>query len=327
MEQKKIQGIEKKIPQIIIGTGQGKLKGNHSFFGPVQDASDTFRMLDELWEMGLNTYDCAAIYGEDAIGQYLKARNRRNDAVIISKCAHPSIYRKRVTPFDMESDLHDSLARLQTDYIDIYLLHRDDESVPVEIIVGTLNRFQKEGKIGAFGGSNWKTERISQLNAFASTNGLQPFTVTSPNFGLAHQIADPWGGGCTTLTGPEHESDREWCQKTDIQIIAYSSLANGFFSGKFKSDEYALAKRILNQPALTAYLCEENMERLRRAELLAEKYKANVAQIALAWLFSHPLKAAGILSGSSTSRYAEAIEATQIKLSEQEMAWLDLTHK
>ena len=85
---------------------------------------------------------------------------------------------------------------MRTDYIDIYLLHRDDPAVPASEIVEIFNAMHREGKIGAFGGSNWTHERIQEANAYAKDHGLIPFTVSSPNFGLADQIADPWGGGC-----------------------------------------------------------------------------------------------------------------------------------
>ena len=101
-----------------------------------------------------------------------------------------------MTDFDILHDAHNSLAKLKTNHLDIYMLHRDDPSVPVGPIVDVLNRLYDEGKIGAFGGSNWTVERTEEANNYALKHGLQPFTVASPNFGLADQLGDPWGGGC-----------------------------------------------------------------------------------------------------------------------------------
>lgn len=274
--------------------------------------------------MGLNMYDCAAGYGEPGIGEYLASRNRRQDAIIVTKCAHPNNYRKRVTPYDMESDLHDSLAKLKTDYIDIYLLHRDNPQVPVGIIVETLNRFYSEGKIRAFGGSNWSVDRIEEANTFALENNLLPFTVSSPNYGLAHQIADPWGGGCITLTGPENAQARKWYIDNDMPVLAYSSLGRGFFSGRFKGSEPEKAEAVLDKFAKRGYYCPENMERLTRAEQLAEKYHCSVSAIALSWTFHQKLNVFPIICGSSARHYEQALHAADIPLTEEEIAWLDL---
>ncbi len=324
MSTKKIIGVDKPLSDVAIGTAVPVLGDPLTPFDPKPDRTDYFRMFDELWEMGLHMYDCAAGYGEPGIGEYLSSRGRRNEAVIITKCCHPNDYRKRVTPFDMESDLHDSLARLRTDYIDIYLLHRDDPDEPVEWIVDTLNRFHREGKIGAFGGSNWTVERIKEANDYAEASGQTPFTVCSPNYSLAHQVEDPWGGGCTTLTGPEHAADREWYRENDMPVLAYSSLARGLFSGKFKSSEPEKAEEVLDFIAKRGYYYPENMERLARAEQLAEKYDCLPSEIALAWLFCQDLTVFPILSGSKVKYYRQALHAEQIPLTPEEVRWLNL---
>lgn len=324
MERTTIKGIEKTLPPVIIGTAIEALNNPPLPFQPKPDRTEIFWLLDELWEMGLNMYDCAAGYGEPGIGEYLTLRKRHRDAVIMTKCAHPNQYRKRVTAFDMEADLHDSLARLNTDYIDIYLLHRDDPDVPVSIIVETLNRFHREGKIGAFGGSNWTVERIREANTFAEDNGLLPFTVSSPHYGLAHQVADPWGGGCKTLTGPENVEGRKWYIENDMPVFAYSSLARGFFSGVFRSNEPQKAEEYLDMFAKKGYFYPENMKRLARAEQLAEKYGCNVANIAISWMLHQELKVIPIMSGTKAEHYAQALKAAEIPLTEEEVKWLDL---
>ncbi len=86
------------------------------------------------------------------------------------------------------------------------MLHRDNPQVPVSIIVDTMNRLYDEGKIGAFGGSNWSYERIEQANEYAAKHNLIPFTVSSPNFGLAEQVDNPWVGQCVTLSGPKNKT-------------------------------------------------------------------------------------------------------------------------
>ena len=103
---------------------------------------------------------------------------------------------------DVREDLEKSLENLRTDYIDIYLAHRDDEQVSVEEIVEAFNALHAEGKIGAFGGSNWTHQRSEESNEYAYKHDMLPFTVSSPNFGLAEQVKDLWGGGSISISGP-----------------------------------------------------------------------------------------------------------------------------
>ena len=118
-------------------------------------------LLDAAFDLGMNTIDTARVYvdgnSESSIGGWMKRRNNRNDIVILSKGGHFDMAtgRVRVNREEMRYDLETSLKQLQTDYIDIYLLHRDDPHVPVGEIVEIFNEMHKEGKIGAFGGSNW----------------------------------------------------------------------------------------------------------------------------------------------------------------------------
>lgn len=324
MERRKIKGMEKSLPPVIIGMDHPVIRSITEETGKQLSEPEGFRLLDELWELGLNMYDCAAIYGEPGLGAYLTERKRHRDAVIVTKCAHPNIYRNRVTPYDMESDLHDSLAKLNTDYIDIYLLHRDDTDVPVSMVIETMNRFQKEGKIGIFGASNWTIERVEEADRFAAENGMNGFSVISPNYGLAHQMKDLWGWGSTTLTGPEHEKDRQWCREHQMPVFAYSSMARGFFSGKFRSNEPEKAEEILDQFARKGYYYPENMERLRRAEILAEKYQCPVASIAIGYMFHQNLDVFPVISGSKAKYFRQALEAAILPLTQEETAWLDL---
>src|SRR6185436_11297422 len=155
-----------------------------------------FALLDGVFAQGGTTFDTAQVYGggdsERTLGRWLQERGLRDQVVIIGKGAHHNEDRHRVTPFDITADLHDSLARLKTERIELYLLHRDDPTVPVGPIVNVLNEHLQAGKIGAFGGSNWSVERIQEANTYAAANGMVPFVASSPNFSLAEQIRPPW---------------------------------------------------------------------------------------------------------------------------------------
>ena len=172
---------------------------------------DVNYLLDAALSYGLNSFDCARGYGaaENSLGNWMKERNNRDRVVVLSKCGNVdqegNVLVNRAV---IEKELAESLAALQTDYIDIYLLHRDDPKTPVSEFIDTLNDAQRAGKIRVFGVSNWTDTRIREANDYAAAHGLNGFSVSSPNFGLAEQVQDPWGGDCVTLTGPDNEEAR-----------------------------------------------------------------------------------------------------------------------
>ena len=320
----KIKQLGKEVSPFIIGTASNLFVNEPNPYIKYIDKDASYNVLDSLVERDYLTFDCAAHYGEECLSEYLLSRNLHEKAVIITKGCHPNKYRNRVTEFDLMSDIHDSLIKLKREYIDIYFLHRDDPGTPVEKIIPVLDRLHREGKIGVYGVSNWTVERIKEANLFAEQNGMQPFSVSSPNYSLAHQVEDPWGGGCVTITGEENEVDRQWYSEQEMPIFAYSALARGFFSGKFKHNQKEKADQVLDVFAKKGYMYDENFERLARVEILAEKYDCKIAQIALAWIFSQELLIAPIVSGSSINHYQDIIDAMDIKLSQEEIAWLDL---
>ncbi len=330
MKYSKINGLDKEISKLVFGTATPKLFAAVAKDATEEDKQVAFSLLDSVFAAGVNTFDCAAHYGEEIMGQWMESRGNRDQCVIITKCAHPNNWRHRVTDFDILTDAHDSLKKLKTDCIDIYMLHRDNEEVPVSQIVDVMNRLYQEGKVKAFGGSNWTHQRIEEANEYAAKHNLKPFTVSSPNFGLAEQIADPWlcdahfGNGCVTISGPENDAARDWYGKNKFPVFAYSSLARGFFSGAFLSNEKEKAKEILDQPGIIGYYSENNFERLQRCERVAKEKGVTVAQVAMAWIFNQDFDVYAISSPVTEEQLKANIAAMDIVLTEQEVKWLNL---
>lgn len=317
MEYVKIPYVEKKVSRILYGTAAQ----------PFLDGVDSMELLDAVFGMGVNTLDTARVYGksEQVIGKWMEERGIRDKVVILSKCAHPDASgRKRVNEKEIRADFAESSRYLRTDFIDIYLLHRDDPDIEAGEIVEIMNALHREGKIGAFGASNWTHRRIAKANEYAESHHLIPFTVSSPNFGLAEQVQDPWGGGCVSISGPSNARAREWYRGNGMPVIAYASLAHGLLSGKVKSARPEEAGKILDEFAVKGYVCPDNFERLRRCEELAEKKNCAVSQIAMAWIFQQDLNTLAVVGTSKASRMDENIEAMHMELSKEETAYLDL---
>lgn len=317
MEYVEIPYVNKKVSRILFGTAME----------PFMSGGDGNAQLDAIYGTGVTTFDTARMYqdSEKSLGKWIVDRNMRDKIVLLSKCAHPDMFgRRRVNDKEIRKDFAISSKYLNTDYIDIYLLHRDDPDVEAGEIVEILNALHAEGKIGAFGGSNWTHQRIEQANEYAYKHSLVPFSVSSPNFGLAEQIADLWGGGCVTISGPDNTEARAWYRANQMPVIAYSSLGRGLFSGKLKSCDADHAEKVMDKAAMKGYGCPANFQRLRRCEELAEQKNCTVPQIAMAWIYKQNLNTFAVVSTSKASRMKENIEALHIELSEDEIKYLDL---
>ena len=323
MRYDRIRGLDKDVSRMVYGCDWIRLDTE-------ENKARAFAALDEVVKIGCNAFDTAHIYcggdSERVLGAWMEERGNRDRMVILTKCAHHSRDRRMVTPFDIESELHDSFARLRTDYVDLLLLHRDDPSKEVGPIVEVLNKYFALGKVKAFGGSNWTHRRIEEANEYAYKHGLQPFMASSPNFGLAEQVQNPWGEGCVGLNGPAHREAREWYLKNpDVRIFAYSSLARGFFSGRIDPGMTPEQGRaLLDNAAFTAYFHPVNLERLARAQELARKKQMTVAQIAAAYVFSHPLRIFALQAPRTEQEMRENDAATELALTSEELAWLNL---
>ena len=318
MQYGKVTGIDKKVSRLVQGT----------IMLTTDEMETGIALLDMAFAHGVTAFDSAWVYGggktERVIGEWMQRRGNREQVVIMTKGCHPNQDRKRVTPFDLTGDLYDSLARLKTDYIDLYVLHRDDMDVPVGPIVETFNEHLQAGRIRAFGGSNWTYQRVAEANEYALSHGLVPFAVSSPNFGLAEQVENPWGPGCVSLSGPKEAEARAWFQANQMPIFSYSSIGRGFFSGRVKSNEPEKSKDILDGPAQLAYAHPINFKRLERAEMLAAQKGVTIPQLAIAYILCSPLNVFPLVAAYNETEMVDNLKAFDVQLTPQESAWLDL---
>ena len=314
MKYGQVPGIDKPVSRLVQG----------SVMLTAENEAEGFALLDAVFEQGCNTFDTAHIYnGGDSdrvLGRWMAARGNRERVVVLGKCAHHNADRKRVTPFDITADLYDVLARMKTDYLDLFVLHRDDPDVPVGPIVDILNEHKRAGRIRAFGGSNWTAARIAAANAYATDHGLTPFALGSPHFSLAEQIEAPWDD-CITITGTAQAQQRAWYRETQCPLFCWSSLAGGFFSGRLtraNQDEHA------ETLYLRCYGCEANFQRLERAESLAKKRGITLTQVALAYVLNQPFNLFSLVAAFTPEEFPGLVPALDIVLSQEELAWLNL---
>lgn len=310
-----IPGISKKVSRLVQGTVM------------VEKANEAnFRFLDQIFELGCTTFDTAHVYGngavERAFGAWVNARGLRDEVVILGKGAHHNEDRKRVTPYDITADLHDSLARMNIDKIDLYLLHRDDENVPVAELVDVLNEHKNAGLIDAFGGSNWSHERIEAANAYAQQNGLTEFVVSSPNFSLAEQVKEPWEG-CVSISGEGGAEARSYYREKALPLFTWSSLAGGFFSGRFKRGNLDSFDDYFGKLCVESYCYEENFQKLDRVKQLAAELNLSVPQLALAYVLNYDLDIYALIGAGTPAEFKDNLVALDTELSAEQLEWLE----
>ncbi len=261
MKHGSLDGIEKPVSRLVMGTTGGAWLP----FASV--------MFDEFFRCGGNCFDTAHVYGraDSILGQWIMNRGIREQVIILAKGAHTP----HCNPDGLTAQLMESLDHLQTDYVDIYMMHRDNPEIPVGEFIDVLNEHKKAGRIRAFGGSNWTIERIEAANEYAKSKGLTGFAAVNNNLSLARMIEAPWDG-CLASSDPE---SRAWFERTQAPLMAWSSLGRGFF---VRGDEDDLSDQVL----VRCWYSEDNFQRLERAKELATKKGVLPVQIALAYVLS-----------------------------------------
>jgi aryl-alcohol dehydrogenase-like predicted oxidoreductase len=275
-------------------------------------APEAEAIFDAFFTAGGTVVDTAYVYGKGRIdrllGKWINSRGVREQIVVIAKGAHAPHCR----PEAIAPQLEESLDRTQTDYTDIYFLHRDDPSVPAGEFVDVLNELQLAGKIRKFGGSNWSIARMDEANAYARTHGKQRFELLSNNFSLAEMVAPMWPG-CISASDPESMA---WLERTQTPLFAWSSQARGFFTdraGRDKLDDSTL---------VNCWYSDVNFARRDGVHELAHRLDVSPAQIALAYLFVQPFPVYPLIGPATLSEFKDSIGALNVALSASEAKWL-----
>lgn len=307
------------LPRLILGT--------MSLNDETPAAQDeACALLDAAFENGLSAVDTGHVYGggasERAIGDWLERSGLADDVFVLSKGCHPDEAGPRVNPEALARDLAESLDRLRLPAVDLYMLHRDDPAVPVGEMVDAFAEHVAAGRLHAYGFSNWTRARIEEACDYAQANDRPLPAASSPNFSLADQVKDPWGGGCATLTGAAAADDREWHRSTGMAIFAWSSLARGLFSGRVTRRSLAADPGLVDDACRGAYVHDVNLARLGRVIEFAEAGGASVPQIALAWVLAQDLPLHAIVGAATGEEVEDLAAAAALTLTEEEQKWL-----
>ena len=303
-----IPGLDKELSRIVFGCD------NQS------DTNHAFAMFDHFYSKGGNVFDTAYIYNNGKsdfyLGSWMESRNLRDEVVVLGKGAHtPDCLPEKIRP-----QLEETLSRMSTSYLDIYCLHRDNESLPVEGFIDTLNDLKNEGLIKVFGASNWSLERFKEANEYAEKEGKEAFTILSNNFSLAHMNNPVWPG-CFSCSEDEYVN---YLKEKQIAIFPWSSQARGFF---LDSQEFSGASHVADpnrEEQERVWGSEDNLERRSRCFELASNKSVDPIQMALAFVLNQEFPSFPLIGPRNFFETESSLEATKIELSLEETSWLNL---
>ena len=302
MKTRKLGGSGLEVSPICLG-------GN--VFGWTADEPASFAILDAFVDAGFNFVDTADVYSrwvpghhggesETVLGNWFQRSGNRKKVILATKVGiELAPDKKGLSKSYILREVEDSLQRLQTDYIDLYQSHKDDESVPLEETLEAYDQLIKQGKVRAIGASNYSAERLAEALKVGKQQGLPRYECLQPHYNLYERAA--------------YEKDLEpLCLKEGIGVIPYFALASGFLTGKYRS-ESDLSKGPRGQ-MVKKYLEPHGFRILAALDEVAAQLHSTPGKVAIAWLIARPSITAPIASATSVEQLKELVDAANLQL-------------
>jgi aryl-alcohol dehydrogenase-like predicted oxidoreductase len=311
MQMRKLGTTGLEIAPLVLG-------GN--VFGWTADRQTSFALLDAFVAAGFNAIDTADVYSrfapghdggesETLIGEWMKSRGNRRDIVLITKGGMSmGEGREGLGGRYLASACEASLGRLQTGYIDLYLAHRADPTVPIEETLEAFQALIEAGKVRHAGCSNYTA---GQLRAAleAAGGGRARYEVLQPEYNLLERA------------GFEGEVE-ELCRARGLGVITYFALASGFLTGKYRKPQDLAGRPRAGR--VSKYLNPQGLALLAAIDQVAHRHGATPAQVSLAWLMSRPSVTAPIASATRLSQLRDILKAVELELTPEDLRALEL---
>jgi aryl-alcohol dehydrogenase-like predicted oxidoreductase len=289
-------------------------------FGWTADEQTSFNLLDAFVDSGFDFIDTADVYSiwvpgnkggdsETIIGNWLKKTGKRDKVIIATKVGKPmGPDKKGLSKAYITRAVEDSLKRLQTDYIDLYQSHDDDKDTPLTETLEAFTDLIKQGKVRAIGASNYGAERLKEALEVSKQNSFAAYQSLQPEYNLYARAA--------------YEEELEpVCLEYNPGVISYYSLASGFLTGKYRSEnDLSKSKR---GHGIKKYLNDRGYRILNALDKIAKEHNTTPASIALAWVIARPGITAPIASATTVKQLDEITQATQLNLSKDEIELLN----
>lgn len=272
---------------------------------------DAMEIIKFALDNGINFFDTANYYSlgasEEILGEAIKKYARRDEVVLATKLYYPmhdgpnAKGLSRKTIFD---EVENSLKRLQTDYIDLYIIHRLDHDTPMEEIMCALNDLVRMGKVRYIGASAMYAWQFVKMNAIAEKNGWTKFISMQDCYNLVYR--------------EEEKEMLPMCKSEGIAVTPFSPLAHGVFSKPYDAERTDGIGKLQDE-----YILEHDKEIVRRVYELSDKYGKPTSQIALAYVLSKDFITSPLVGGSKIKYLQDALDALTLELTEEEIAYLE----
>lgn len=302
-------------PPLVLG-------GN--VFGWTAKGDTAFDILDAFIAGGGTMIDTADVYSawipghmggesETVLGEWLAKRGRRDDVLIATKVGMlPGEGGEGLKPARIAAAVEASLKRLQTDYIDLYFAHQDDQGTPLEDVLEAFGKLIDAGKVRHVGASNYEAPRLAEALDISAANNLPAYSVLQPELHLMNRA--------------RFEGDlQQLCIDRNIGVVPYFALASGFLTGKYRGE--ADKSKSLRGMRMDQYMTDRGNAVLAAMDAVAEETGASLAQIALAWNAAQPGVTAPIASATSVAQLEELMGALELRLTADQLASLDAASK
>ena len=275
-------------------------------FGWSADKAQSEGVLDAYTKHGGNFIDTADVYSEwkegnvggeseTIIGTWAKARGNRSELVIATKVAMLS-KRPGLSAANIIADCDESLKRLQTDYIDLYYSHKDDEETPIEETLNAYAQLIAQGKVRYIAASNFGADRLAQSLKFSADNSIPSYIAVQNHYNLMHRS--------------EFESDQApLLAQNSITCIPYFGLARGFLTGKYRA---GVTVDSLRAGGITEYQSEKGYAVVSALEEISKVHNSSIAATALAWLRAQPQVSTPIASARTVEQLEEIIQVVEL---------------
>lgn len=290
-------------------------------FGWTVDERDSFALLDAWLDAGFNTIDTADVYSawvpghaggesETIIGKWLRASGKRDRIVLATKVGKPmGPDRKGLKPAYIRAAVEASLQRLQTDHIDLYQSHDDDQETPLEESLGAFTDLIREGKVRAIGASNYTAERLSLALETSQRHGLARYESLQPLYNLYDRAVF-------------EDALQAVCRQHEVGVINFYALAAGFLTGKYREAADA-GKSARGTNTVRKYLNPRGLRILVALDAVAERHNTRPGVVAVAWLLTRPGVTSPIASATSLDQLADLVAAARLPLQPSDIALLD----
>ncbi len=293
-------------------------------FGWTLDEKQSFNILDSFVEAGFNFIDTADMYSywvdnglggqsETILGKWIKTRNNRSNIVIATKVGgHTGVHPNDTSKKHILKTVDESLKRLQTDYIDLYYTHYDDEKTPLEETLSAYDEIVKAGKVKYIAASNVSPKRLRESLKISEENNFPKYIALQPHYNL--------------LVREQFEKEYAPIVKEfDMSVFPYWSLEAGFLTGKYKTESDF--DKTARGAGIKQHFNARGKAILKALDSIAEKHGSKPATIALAWLLANPLVTAPIVSATSESQLETLFAAPELTLDGLDIELLDEASK